>query len=91
LEFLVTLSLRANEVPAGDRQELYERERAMATQLYRGGVISRMWRLPGRTATLSVWQAADATELHERLLGMPLLPWMDVDVTPLARHYVEDS
>ena len=91
MEFLVALSLRANEVPADDRQELYDREAAVASQLYHGGVVRRMWRLPGRSATLSVWEAADATELHERLLGLPLLPWMDVDVTPLARHYVEDS
>jgi muconolactone D-isomerase len=91
MEFLVALSLRANEVPPDGREDLYQREREYAIQLFRGGVIHRMWRLPGQTATLSVWEATDGTELHERLLGLPLFPWTDVEVTTLARHYVEEG
>ena len=37
----------------------------------------------------AVWQAADASELHDLLLSLPLFRWMDIDVQALAVHPLE--
>jgi len=91
VEFLVTMTLDARTVPEQRQASLFaaERERALALRAARS--LVRMWRVPGRTATISVWEAVDASELHELLTSFPLHPWMTVDVAPLAHHYVEDQ
>lgn len=85
------LSLDLPRVPDADRADLLQREGTTSRQLRRDGVIVRMWRLPGQRATVSVWRATDATELHEQLTKLPLISWMAVDVTPLAHHPVESD
>ena len=40
----------------------------------------------GRYANVSVFDVESADELHELLSGLPLFPYMDIRVTPLARH-----
>ena len=40
----------------------------------------------GRYASYRVIDAADHDELHEILWSLPLFPFMEVEVTPLARH-----
>jgi muconolactone D-isomerase len=91
MEFLVTMRLAAREVPAERGTELFAAERDRALALRAAGSLVRMWRLPGATATVSVWQASDATELHGLLTSLPLNPWLSIDVVPLARHYVEEQ
>jgi muconolactone D-isomerase len=90
MEFLVTMALAAQDVPQQQRAGLFAEERERALALRAEGSLVRIWRLPGRTATVSVWQAADATELHDLLTSFPLHPWLSVEVVPLAHHYAED-
>jgi muconolactone D-isomerase len=33
-----------------------------------------------------VFDVADNDELHTLLSGLPLFPYMDINVTPLAKH-----
>jgi muconolactone D-isomerase len=47
-----------------------------------------MWRVPGRRANVGLWEAADASELHELLSSLPVFPWMNIQVRPLAEHYL---
>lgn len=87
MEFLVNIEI---EWPP-DASET-ERERLFAAELVRGrelaaaGVMKRLWRVPGRWANWGLWEAEDATALHEALSSLPLWPWMNVTVHPLARH-----
>ncbi|PWG73908.1 muconolactone delta-isomerase, partial [Enterococcus hirae] len=37
-------------------------------------------------ANYSIFDVASHDELHELLTSLPLYPYMDVDVVPLARH-----
>ena len=60
-----------------------ERQRAM--ELREAGILKRLWRVPGR-ATVGLWQADSATELHDALASLPQFPWMDVEVETLATH-----
>jgi muconolactone D-isomerase len=48
-----------------------------------------MWRIPGRTANVGIWKAKDATELHAAISSLPMFPYIDAHVTPLATHYLE--
>jgi muconolactone D-isomerase len=45
-----------------------------------------IWRLTGRYSNLSIFDVADHDRLHEILWNLPLFPYMDIDVQPLARH-----
>jgi muconolactone D-isomerase len=40
----------------------------------------------GQYANLSVFDARDNDHLHEILWGLPLFPYMTIEVTPLAAH-----
>jgi muconolactone D-isomerase len=87
VEFLVETEVT---LPAdlGDerRRGLLAEELARGGALAQAGVLRAIWRVPGRLANRAVWAAADATELHEALTSLPLWPYMDIVVTPLARH-----
>lgn len=91
MEFLVRIEVSNIDLPAEEEAELRSREKATGERYLRDGKLKRMWRLPGRRASLSLWEVADADELHELLAAFPVFPWMDIEVTALARHYLEGS
>jgi muconolactone D-isomerase len=66
--------------------ELKAREKEIAQALQRDGRWVHLWRIAGRYANFSVFDVASVDELHELLSGLPLFPYMDIQVTPLARH-----
>lgn len=87
MEFLVHIEIRFP--PDGDpaeRSRLVAEEGARARALAADGIIRRLWRIPGRWANWGLWESDDATALHEALSSLPLFPWADVTVHPLARH-----
>jgi muconolactone D-isomerase len=90
MEFLVRIRVSLPpDLDAAAREELLERERLRGFELKRQGVILRIWRVPGRLANVGIWQAPDATALHEAITSLPLFPWIDAQVEPLAVHYLE--
>jgi len=64
-------------------------ERRRGQDLQAQGWLRRIWRVPGRMANVALYEARDATHLHELLTSLPLWPWMDVAVQPLAQHPLE--
>jgi muconolactone D-isomerase len=90
MEFLVEIEVRLPSEMAGTtRRELYEREAVRGLELQAAGAIKRIWRVPGRTANVGLWEASDASALHEYLASLPLYVWLDIHVRPLARHPLE--
>jgi muconolactone D-isomerase len=87
VEFLVYTQ---NLLPADTDPEvvasLRSAERARAEELRADGILKRLWRVPGRWATVALYEAADATALHEALTSLPMWPHTDVRVEPLATH-----
>ncbi|HSI92010.1 MAG TPA: muconolactone Delta-isomerase family protein [Jiangellaceae bacterium] len=87
VEFLVNIEIKwppdGNET---NRARLFAAELVRGQELAAAGVMQRLWRVPGRWANWGLWEAEDATALHEALTSLPLWPWMDVTVHPLARH-----
>jgi muconolactone D-isomerase len=87
MEFLVRAENRLPaDTPEEERGRLKKGERARADELRAAGVLKRLWRVPGRNATIGLYEAADATELHDALASLPMFPWMDITVEAVATH-----
>jgi len=67
-------------------ERLKSEEKARAQELQREGKWRHLWRVAGRYAKISIFDVASNDELHAILSGLPLFPFMEITVTPLARH-----
>ena len=76
------------DMPQGEKDELRRKENARAETLIAQGTLVRIWRIVGRIANFSVWQAPTLEALHEAVMSLPLFPYMKIDVTPLIDHPV---
>ncbi|MFY1637974.1 muconolactone Delta-isomerase [Solwaraspora sp. WMMB335] len=88
MEFLVR---QLNRMPADDasrrlREELRPAERQVARQLRDAGVLRRLWRVPGTLHAIGLYEAEDATALHDALASLPMFPWLEIEIQPLATH-----
>lgn len=87
MEFLLEIEVRLpTTMDDVERTTLIGAERARGRELAEQGVIRAIWRVPGRFANRAIWSAPDATVLHEAIVSLPLWPYIDVVVTPLATH-----
>ncbi len=85
--FHVRMEVRLpHDMPAEQANEIRSREKALAQEIQRRGKWPHLWRIAGRYANISIFDVADADELHALLSSLPLFPFMDIAVTPLARH-----
>ena len=85
--FLVRMDVRIpHELPLEQVNEIKAREKAYSQALQRDGRWQSIWRVVGEYANYSVFDVASNDELHGLLQGLPLFPYMDIRVTPLARH-----
>lgn len=66
--------------------EIKRKEKAYSQQLQREGKWCHLWRVVGKYANVSVFDVASNDELHTLLSGLPLFPYMQIKVTPLANH-----
>lgn len=87
MEFLVRIDIDwPQDAPAEERERIWEDEFRQGRLLAEQGLLRRLWRVPGRSANWSLYEAQDATQLHAALTSLPLHPWMDIEVHPLAEH-----
>jgi muconolactone D-isomerase len=87
VEFLVHVEI--NWPPDADpdlKEEIFQAELRRGQELARAGLCKRLWRIPGRWANYGLYEAPDATAVHEAIASLPLWPWMSVQVTALAEH-----
>ncbi|MEE3849229.1 muconolactone Delta-isomerase [Gordonia sp. LSe1-13] len=68
------------------RAEIVAREKGYSQDLQRSGKWPHIWRIVGEYSNFSIFDVTDNDELHEILSGLPLFPYMDIAVTPLATH-----
>jgi len=77
-------------VPHDVDPERFERlkaeEKARAQDLQRQGKWPHLWRVAGCYANISIFDVESHDELHAILSTLPLFPFMEIAVTPLARH-----
>lgn len=74
------------DLDGGVRADLLARERAYSQDLQRSGRWPHLWRVVGEYANVSIFDVPDNDTLHEILSNLPLFPYMDIEVTPLATH-----
>lgn len=85
--YLVRMDVKIpHDLPADVAAEIKAREKAYSQQLQHDGRLPHIWRVVGEYANYSVFDVASNDELHELLQGLPLFPYMDIQVTPLAKH-----
>ncbi|MFV8382436.1 muconolactone Delta-isomerase [Corynebacterium hindlerae] len=68
------------------KADFLAREREYSQKQQTSGKWPQIWRIAGEYANISILDVADADELHTILSGLPLFPYMDIKVTPLAKH-----
>ena len=73
-------------VDPAEFERLKAEEKARAQDLQHEGKWVHLWRIAGQYSNISVFDVADHDELHAILSTLPLFPFMQVEVTPLARH-----
>lgn len=92
MDFLVEFEVVGlSDLPQERIAELRAAEKAAGEKFMREGKLQRMWRVPGRTDAIGIWSADDADELHGRLTSLPLYPYLEINVSPLATHYLEET
>ncbi len=68
------------------RSQIVAREKAYSQQLQRAGKWPHIWRIVGEYSNVSIFDVESNDELHDLLSALPLFPYMDIHVTPLAKH-----
>lgn len=68
------------------RDDIVATEKAYSQELQRSGKWLHIWRIVGEYANISVFDVDSHDELHRILSALPLFPYMDIHVTPLAVH-----
>ena len=85
--YCVRMDVRVpHDVDPARFEALKSEEKARAQALQREGKWRHLWRIAGQYANISVFDVASHDELHAILSSLPLFPFMDVAVAPLARH-----
>jgi len=74
------------DLPLEQVEEIKAREKAYSQDLQRDGRWPHLWRVVGEYANYSVFDVASNDELHQLLSGLPLFPYMRIQVAPLAAH-----
>ena len=74
------------DLDADVRADVVARERAYSQELQRSGKWPHIWRIVGEYSNVSIFDVDSNDELHDLLSGLPLFPYMKIEVTPLATH-----
>ncbi|MDQ0376048.1 muconolactone Delta-isomerase [Amycolatopsis thermophila] len=69
-----------------ERADIVAREKAYSQKLQRAGKWPHLWRIVGEYSNISIFDVESNDELHELISGLPLFPYMDIRVMPLATH-----
>jgi muconolactone D-isomerase len=85
--FLVRMDVHIpRDLPLEEVNDIKNREKAYSQDLQRDGRWKSIWRVVGEYANYSIFDVPSNDELHQLLQGLPLFPFMKIDVTPLAKH-----
>src|SRR6476661_11252172 len=86
VEFIITIP---DDAPPPEIEQRLAGETTRVAELAAQGHALRVWKpLPddGRRRALGLYRADSDAELEAVLDSLPLRPWMDITITPLAPH-----
>lgn len=73
-------------LPAEEAARIKAEEKQYSQDLQRSGKWPHIWRIVGEYANVSIFDVESNDELHDLLSRLPLFPYMQIKVTPLAKH-----
>ncbi len=62
------------------------KEKAYSQDLQEQGKWRHLWRISGQYSNISVFDVESNEELNNLLQGLPLFPYMNIEIMPLNRH-----
>ncbi len=74
------------DMPEERAAEIKSREKNYSQELQRRGKWRHLWRVAGSYANVSIFDVEDNAELQQVISGLPLFPYMEINVKPLCRH-----
>ncbi|WP_436701636.1 muconolactone Delta-isomerase [Nocardioides sp. BYT-33-1] len=74
------------DLDPAEREDVVARERAYSQELQRSGEWAHLWRIVGRYSNISIFDVESNARLHEILSGLPLFPYLRIEVTALTEH-----
>jgi muconolactone D-isomerase len=74
------------EMPRDTAEKIKTAEKSYAQELQRQSKWVHLWRVVGRYSNISIFDVPSHDELHGLLSQLPLYPYLDITVTPLAQH-----
>lgn len=86
MKVMVKMTVRPPAAPDAAFEALKAEEKAMALRLQREGTWQHLWRVVGRYENYSVFEVPDLDTLHGILMSLPLAPYLEHEVIPLATH-----
>lgn len=87
MKYLVHMDVKLlTGMPVAEAAELKATEKSYSQELQQAGKWPEIWRVVGEYANYSIFDVSSHDELHDLLQGLPLFPYMDITVIPLAKH-----
>lgn len=74
------------DMPEATANEIKAVEKAYSQELQRQGKWRHIWRITGQYSNISIFDVESNEELHTLLQGLPLYPYMKIEVMALNRH-----
>lgn len=74
------------DIPVEQANEIKAIEKAYSHDLQRQGKWRHIWRITGQYSNISIFDVESNEELHSLLQGLPLYPYMKIEVMALNRH-----
>lgn len=69
------------------RADIIAREKTYGQELQRIGKITALWRVVGpKMGNIAIYEVDSPAELHEILAGLPMRPYLEISITPIAAH-----
>lgn len=81
----IQVRIPADMAPAA-LDSLRQREKDRAIEMQQQGKLVHLWRVAGQAANVSVWNCESHDEFHTLLSSLPMFPYFEIEVIPLARH-----
>ena len=81
MDVLIPTDMDADKVA-----ELKATEKALSQKLQEQGKWRHIWRITGQYSNISIFDVESNEELHNILQGLPLYPYMNIEVMALNRH-----
>lgn len=74
------------DLPIAEADAIKLKEKNYSQELQEAGIWVHLWRVVGEYSNVSIFDVRDNAHLHEVLTGLPLYPFMKMNVVALCQH-----